>query len=143
MDPTGGDEGMYPRPLGVADGFPSGPDVLLVAPGEAANDGHVAIVGVEGVTDLEGDDLDGLEVVLGGGGEAGLDDVDAELGELAGDVELLLGGHGGAGGLLAVAEGGVEDADVPGVGDAAGDVGRAAGGRRGSGGGASDGGAGR
>jgi hypothetical protein len=29
-----------------------------------------------------GDGLDGLEVVRGGDGEAGLDDVDAELGEL-------------------------------------------------------------
>ena len=33
-----------------------------------------------------------------------------------------MGGESGAGGLLAIAEGGVEDADVVGVGDTVGDV---------------------
>ncbi|ONK72448.1 uncharacterized protein A4U43_C04F19540 [Asparagus officinalis] len=45
------------------------------------------------------------------------DDVDAEVEEGAGDGELLVGGHGGARGLLAVAESGVEDSDVEWVGD--------------------------
>ena len=47
-----------------------------------------------------------------GGREAGLDDVDLEPRELAGDLELLGGGQPGAGRLLAVAQGGVEDADA-------------------------------
>ena len=45
-------------------------------------------------------------------GEAGLDDVDAHLVEQLGHFELLLEGHGGAGALLAVAQGGVEDDDA-------------------------------
>ena len=45
-------------------------------------------------------------------GKAGLDDVDAHVVEQLGDFELLLMGHGGAGALLAVAQGGVEDDDA-------------------------------
>ena len=45
-------------------------------------------------------------------GKAGLDDVDAHLIEQLGDLELLLEGHGGAGALLAVAQGSVEDHDA-------------------------------
>src|SRR5213079_22118 len=51
----------------------------------------------------------GLEVALGGGGEAGLDHVHPQVLQLARDRELLLHVHGGAGRLLAVAQGGVED----------------------------------
>lgn len=124
MNGTRGYESVNPRPLSIFHGVPSGLNVLLVAPREAADDGDIAAV-VDSVSDLFGDDLDGLEVVLGGGGEAGFDDVDAELGELASDVKLLLGGHGGARGLFAVAEGGVEDADIGRVGNVVGDVLRA------------------
>ena len=49
-------------------------------------------------------------------GKAGLDDVDAQLVQQVGDLELLLEGHGGAGRLLAVAQGGVENDDAIGVG---------------------------
>ena len=56
--------------------------------------------------------LDRLEVVRRGDGEAGLDDVDAQLGELAGDLELLGAVQGGARRLFAVAQRGVEDVDV-------------------------------
>ena len=45
-------------------------------------------------------------------GKAGLDDVDAHLIEQLGDFELFLMRHGGAGALLAVAQGGVEDDDA-------------------------------
>ena len=61
---------------------------------------------------LARDQLDGLEVAGRGAGEARLDDVDAELFELLRDLELLLGGEGDAGGLLAVAQGGIEDVDL-------------------------------
>jgi len=118
---TGGNEGMNPGPLGVLHCIPRRPNIILIAPGEAADDGDVPFL-IDGVTDVLGDGFDGLEVVLGGGWEAGLDNVNAELGELPGDVDLLLGGQGGARGLLAVAESGVEDADVVGVRDAVGDV---------------------
>ena len=55
---------------------------------------------------------DGLEIAVGGDREAGLDDVDAHVVEQLGDFELLLVGHGGAGRLLAVAQGGVENDDA-------------------------------
>lgn len=121
MNITRRDKRMNPRPLRELHRLPRRINVRLVASGEAADDRHVPILR-DGVPDLAGDGPDGLEVVEGGGGESGLDDVDAEAGELAGDVELLLGGHGGAGRLLAVAEGGVEDADVGGVGNPVRDV---------------------
>ena len=65
-----------------------------------------------GVLGALGDLVDGEEVAFRGDREAGLDDVDAQLVEELGDLELLLVGHGGAGRLLAVAQGGVEDDDA-------------------------------
>ena len=56
--------------------------------------------------------LDGVEVALGGDGEAGFEDVDAEGGELVGHAQLFVVVHGAAGRLLAVAEGGVEEDDL-------------------------------
>ena len=68
--------------------------------------------GDDGVLDAPGDLADRLEIALRGDREARLDDVDAHLVEELGDLELLLEGHGGAGALLAVAQGGVEDQDA-------------------------------
>ena len=62
---------------------------------------------------LLGDPPDGLEVAGGRGRETGLDHVDVEARQLAGDLELLGRGQAGARRLLAVAEGRVEDPDVP------------------------------
>ncbi len=67
------------------------------------------------VLDALGDGGDGLEVAVGGDGEARLDDVDAHAVETVGDLELLLEGHGRAGALLAVAQRGVENDDAVGV----------------------------
>jgi hypothetical protein len=53
-----------------------------------------------------------LEVVVGGDGKAGFDDVDAQLRELLGEGDLLLDVHGEAGGLFAVSQGGVENDDA-------------------------------
>jgi hypothetical protein len=47
-----------------------------------------------------------------GDGEARLDDVDAHLVEQRRDLQLFGMGHGGAGGLFAVAQGRVEDQDA-------------------------------
>ena len=69
---------------------------------------------MRGRCDLAGDGADGFEVAVGGDGEAGLEDVDAEGGELVGHAELFVVVHGAAGGLLAVAEGGVEEDDLVG-----------------------------
>ena len=76
--------------------------------------GDVAVVGARQradgrFPDRVGDRLHGFEVAVGAGGEAGLDHVDLQALELAGDAQLLVLGHGGAGRLLAVAQGGVEN----------------------------------
>ena len=63
-----------------------------------------------------GDGLHRLEVAGRGDGEAGLDDVHAEVLEGAGDLELLGQVHAAAGALLAVAQRGVEDDDAVRVG---------------------------
>ena len=95
---------MDARVFGHLDGVPAAPDVLLRAAGEAAD--------LDAVAGLSGDGLDGVEVALAGGGEARLDDVDAEDFELVSDAELLAEVHGAAGGLLAVAKRGVEEDDL-------------------------------
>ena len=61
------------------------------------------------------DRLHRLEVARRRDREAGLHDVHAELGELVRHPELLGHGHAAAGGLLAVAQRGVEDEDSVGV----------------------------
>ncbi|KOM38307.1 hypothetical protein LR48_Vigan03g168900 [Vigna angularis] len=97
---------------------------LDLVPAEASNDGDVSVV-TGGVADLLSDHFDGHEVVVRGRGEARLNDVDAQVGQLPRDAELLLRGHGGAGRLLSVAEGGVQNADVGGVRNVMGEVLRA------------------
>jgi hypothetical protein len=56
------------------------------------------------------------KVAVGAGGKTGLDHVDLQALQLAGDPQLLVLGHGGAGGLLAVAQGGVENDEFVGHG---------------------------
>jgi hypothetical protein len=122
---AGGDEGVDPGAARVAHGLPRRVDVPPVAPREAADDRHVdggVLPGGRRVADLDGDGAHGVEVVGGGGREPGLDDVDAEAGQLARDDELLGARHGGARRLLPVAQRGVEDAHVAGVVDAVRDV---------------------
>ena len=53
-----------------------------------------------------------IGVALRGDGEAGFEDVHAEGGELVGHAQLFVVVHGAAGGLLAVAQGGVEEDDA-------------------------------
>lgn len=96
-----------------------------MVPAEGRNDGNVSVV-IDGVADLLSDDFDGHEVVLRGRGKARLNDVDAQLSQLPSDAKLLLRGHSGAGRLLSVAEGGIQDADVGGVWNVVGEVLRAA-----------------
>src|SRR5581483_8655978 len=71
MDRAGGEEHVNPPAGGVAEGLAGAVDVFVPAAGQAADDGAVA--------ELAGDGLDGLEVAGRGDGEAGLDDVDAQL----------------------------------------------------------------
>jgi hypothetical protein len=103
MERRGADEGVNARPLGVAHSLPAAVDIGEVRAGEAAD--HRAL-------GEPGDLADGLEVAFRGNGKARLDDVDAHLVEEGGDLELFLQGHGGAGRLFAVAQGGIEDQDA-------------------------------
>jgi hypothetical protein len=81
-------------------------DVLGVTAGQGGDDGS-ALLGADRV----GDGLDRLVVALAGDREARLDDVDLQAVQLLGDLQLLLDVQGDAGGLLAVPQGRVEDAD--------------------------------
>ena len=77
-----------------------------------------------------GDSMHRLEVAGRRSGEPALDDIDAQALELARDRDFLLDVHGAAGRLLAVAQRGVEDADIVGVGQDVPDVGYRLGHRR-------------
>ena len=99
----GREEGMDAPALGRLDRLGAAVDVLECGARQPAD---------HGVLGALGDLVHGREIALGGDRKAGLDDVDAHLVEQLGDFELLLVGHGGAGGLLAVAQGGVEDDDA-------------------------------
>ena len=89
---------------GGFDGAGGGFDVFALAAGEGGDDGCLL--------DLAGDGADGVGVAFGGDGEAGFEDVDAERGDLVGEAEFFVAVHGAAGGLLAVAQGGVEEEDL-------------------------------
>ncbi|KAF1856555.1 hypothetical protein Lal_00048050 [Lupinus albus] len=90
-------------PLGVAH--------RLARPGRCRRDG-AGEAGDGGALGAPGDLGHRLEIADGGDGEPGLDDVDAHRVEQFGDRQLLIEGHGRAGALLAVAQGGVEDQDA-------------------------------
>ena len=77
MDVRGRDEGVDPRPGGVADRTPGGVDVGHVGPGQAGD--HRAF-------DRPGNGLHGLEIARRGDREAGLDHVDPEAGQLRGQL---------------------------------------------------------
>ena len=101
VDVARGDEDVEVGPLGDADRLDGSLRIAVAATGEGG-DSHAALR-------LAGDALDGLEVAGRCGREAGLDDVDLEAAELAGDLELLGRGEPGARRLLAVAQRRVED----------------------------------
>ena len=61
------------------------------------------------------DCMDRLPVAARGNGEAGLDDIDAELSQCLRDPQLLRQRHAAAGRLLAIAQRRVEDQDPIGI----------------------------
>ena len=97
-----GEEDVNAVLRGGFEGAGCGFDVLALAAGER---------GYARAANFLRDGLHGVEVAVRGDGEAGFDDVDAELGKLVGETKLFGVVHGAAGRLLAVAEGGVEDND--------------------------------
>ena len=52
-----------------------------------------------------------VEIAVADDRETGLNDIDVETGQLAGDLHFFAEVHGCAGALFAVAQGGVEDDD--------------------------------
>ena len=87
----------------MRDCFAGAVDVLQAGTGKPAH---------HGVLGALGDLVDGSKVAIRGDRKTGLDDVDTHLVEQLGDFELFLVGHGGAGALFAVTQGGVEDDDA-------------------------------
>ncbi len=87
----GGDKGVDPRLRRRLDRFPDLVDVAWMGAGQAGDDRTVL------GPDLAGDPPHRLEIVGARRRETGLDDVDAETRELAGDLELLGAREAGAG----------------------------------------------
>ncbi len=100
---AGGQEGVDATALGLPDRLGAAVDVGHAGAGQAADDA---------LGDDAGDGADGLEVAVGGDRKARLDHVDAHFLEDLGEFQLLVMRHRGAGRLLAVAHGGVEDDDA-------------------------------
>src|SRR6266508_1066668 len=90
------------RPLGDANRLHGPLRIAVAAAGQRSHGNALR---------LPRDALDRIEVAGRRGREAGLDDVHAKAGELAGDLELLGRGQSRSGCLLAVPEGRVEDPD--------------------------------
>jgi hypothetical protein len=71
---------------------------------------------IGGVLDDLRNGFHALEIAVGTGGKPGFNHVDLQALQLAGNPQLLIPGHGGAGRLLAVAQGGVENDEFVGHG---------------------------
>jgi len=93
---------MNPGGFGSLDRLGGPLDVVSVGAGET---------GYGSALDALGDQLDRFEVTGRGRRKAGFDDVDAQLDQGVGHLELLLDRHRRAGRLLAVSQSGVEDPD--------------------------------
>ena len=100
MQGRGGQEGVDAWIFGALHGFPAAVDIAVHATGEP---GHLNVSG------LRGDGAHGFEIAGTGGGKARFHDVHAQHFQLMGKAQFFLEIHGGAGRLLAVAQGGVEE----------------------------------
>jgi len=103
VDRAGGDKGVDAPGVGAGQRFGSAFDVGIDGARQAA---HGAVL------DVVGDQLHRGEIAGAGDGEARLDHVYLQPLQRPGDAQLFLTGHGRAGTLLAVAQGGVEDDDA-------------------------------
>ncbi len=107
MQRTGGQEQVQARTGGGLHGTQRGLDIG----GQAARQHRQG-----GVAQFAGDQRMRLAVRLRTGRKTRFDDVHAQLGQAARHHQLLLRGHAATGRLLAIAQGGIEDADVIGRG---------------------------
>ncbi len=99
----GGKNDVNARMGGVFQGFPGALDIRAAGAAQACNDG---------AADDGGDGLHGREVAIGGDGESGFDDVDAEAVELVREAQFFLMVHAATGRLFSVAQSGVENGDA-------------------------------
>ena len=97
---AGGNERVDARTVGTLERFRGPRDVPVIGTRQRA-DGRIL--------DRIGNDLHCIEIAVGAGSKPGFDHVHLQTLELARNAQLLVLGHRGAGGLLAVAQGGVEN----------------------------------
>ncbi len=116
-----GNKRVDPWPFGQLDRLPCPGYILFIGTAQPGNYRDISIL-VHFVPDNIGNLFHGIKIIGAGDGKPGLDDIDAELGEIAGYFEFFGTGQCGPRGLLSVAQGGVEDAYVVGIGNVAGDV---------------------
>ncbi|KAI5402067.1 hypothetical protein KIW84_066512 [Lathyrus oleraceus] len=121
MNGASSNESVNPWSLSMFNCIPSPLNILLITSGETTNDRDITVF-VDSVSDFSGNHFNGFEVVFRGSGKSSLNDIYTKLRKLASNVEFFLGSHGGSGGLFAVAESGVEDANIGRVRDVVGDV---------------------
>ncbi len=100
VDIAGGDEGVDARALGMRQGLGG---ALHIERAAARQRGHL------GPGKLAADRIDGFEIAFAGDGEAGFEDIHAELHQLARHGQLFRYGHAAAGRLLAIAQRRVEN----------------------------------
>ena len=103
VEVAGGDEDVEAGALSILEGLPRRVDIGLLRAVERRDRAAAHVLGHE---------PDALDLAGRGDREPGLDDVDAEALELAGDLQLLLRVQADAGRLLAITQRGVEDLDV-------------------------------
>jgi hypothetical protein len=99
----GADEGVDARRGGVFHRLPAAINVFVIGAGQTADRRVFRAFGNLG---------HGGEIALGRNRETGLDHIDAHFVQEAGDLQLFVMGHGGAGGLFPVAQGGVKNDDA-------------------------------
>ena len=104
---AGGNEGVDARPFAALQRIGGAADVAIVGACQRTDGG---------VLDGVGNGLDALEIAVGAGGKAGLDHVHAQAFQLARNADLLVTGHGRAGRLLAITQGGIENDELVGHG---------------------------
>ena len=97
---------VWMRPRAAGAGLRGPVDIAVGGARQTAD--HAAL-------DQLGDLVDGVEIAVRRDRETGLDHVDAHGLQDLGDAELFVDGHRAARGLLAVAQGGVEDDDPLGL----------------------------
>mmetsp|Transcript_27107 Transcript_27107/g.48917 ORF Transcript_27107/g.48917 Transcript_27107/m.48917 type:complete len:240 (-) Transcript_27107:352-1071(-) len=121
---TRGNERMNTRPQRTLDGIPRTFNIPFIGTAQPRNHRNVPII-EDLVSYHIGNLLHTIKIIRTRDGKPSLNDVHSQLGKIFCNFELFGAGKGGTGGLLPVPQSRVEDADVVGIGNVAGDVLRA------------------